>query len=331
MGEEASETDTADAVHDDVFDREQLPPEDAFSALQNEVRIAVLRVLWAAENTPISYSELERRVPVDSNNFNYHVDKLVGHFVRRTDAGYELRQAGAEVIRAVITGHITEEVSLGPVESDARCPFCGSAIEVQYVDGIFSARCTGCVGVIRDESLPRGTIMHYVFPPAGVIGRTPAELLSAAHVLYDAKITPMLNGVCPECAGTVDHSLDWCSDHRLVDDDLCASCDGRFAIWTTHECDRCGYARQFVPWFKLLAEPAVIAFYHEESDFDRTIPFNKLTWRNAPYVRSISQSVVSTDPIRIEVRIPLENAGLRATMDEDLALVEIERFEPDDQ
>jgi hypothetical protein len=329
MREEVSETNREDAVHDDVFDREQLPPEDAFSALQNEVRIAVLRVLWAAEDTPIPYAELKRRVPVESNNFNYHVDKLVGHFVRRTETGYELRQAGAEVIRAVITGHITEEVSLGPVESDARCPYCGSPIEIEYDDGIFSARCTSCAGVIRDETLPRGTIMHYVFPPAGVLGRTPEELLSAAHVLYDAKITPMLNGVCPECAGIIDQSLDYCDEHRQTDGELCETCDGRFAVWTIHECEHCGYTRQFIPWFKLLSEPAVISFYYEQTDFDQSIPFSKLTWENAPYIRSITQSVVSTDPLLIQVEIPVEGAELRATMDENLELVDIERSDRD--
>lgn len=331
MGEDVLEAEKAEVIHEDVqmLDRDQLPPADAFSALQDDTRLAILRVLWAADETPISYSELERRVPVESKNFNYHVEQLVGHFVRRTEAGYELRQAGAEVIRDVITGKITDDVSLGPIEIDARCPYCGSTIEIEYVDGLFSARCLGCAGVIRDEDVPQGTIMRYHFPPAGVIGRTPEELLAAAHVLYDAKITPMMNGVCPECAGTIDNSLDFCDDHRPADNGLCDTCDGRFAIWTIHECERCGYTRQFVPWFKLLAEPAVISFYHEHTDFDRTIPFSKLTWRNAPYVRSITQSVVSTDPLRIQVEIPFESAELRATMDESLEVLDIERSVPD--
>jgi hypothetical protein len=330
MVNDASETGEDVAITEDMLYREQIPPEDIFSVLQNEVRLAVLRVLWAAEDDPVSYTELERRSTVDTNNFNYHVDQLVGHFVRRTEDGYELRQAGTAVLRVVIAGSMTDHVTLGPIEIAARCPYCGFAIEIQYADGLFTARCTDCAGVTREKNSPRGTILRYAFPPAGVVDRTPAELLEAAHVLYDAKITPMLNGVCPECAATVDHSLDVCDEHRLADDGVCETCNGRFRVWTTHECCRCGYTRQFVPWFKLLSEPAVISFYYEQTDIVRPIPFNKLSFRNAPDVRSINQSVVSTDPIRIQVEIPLESAVLRATIDENLELVDIERGALDD-
>jgi hypothetical protein len=315
---------------EELLNRDHIPPEDVFSALQSEVRLAVLRVLWDATDTPIPYSELKRRVQVTSSNFNYHVDQLLGHFVRRGEEGYQLRHAGTEVVRTIIAGGITDELSLGPLEIDSKCPYCESAIEVRYDDGLFSARCTGCAGIINDEDLPRGTIIRYAFPPAGVVGRTPEELLAAAQALYDAKITPMLNGVCPECAGTVVHSLDICEAHALAENEVCDACGGRFTVWTTHECERCGYARRFVPWFKLLLEPAVISFYYEQSDFDRSIPFNKLVWRNAPYIRSITQSIVSTNPVEICVEIPLGTARLQATMDENLDLVDIQQTELDE-
>lgn len=328
MGADGADSTDPGVIHDNLqmLDREQIPPEDVFSALQNDVRLGILRVLWSAPDPPVAYADLERRVPAESNNFNYHLGQLVGHFVRRTETGYELRHSGEEIIRAVIAGDITDDVSLGPIEIDASCPYCGSTVEIRYTDGLFTARCTDCAGVVRDPDLPRGTFMRYAFPPAGVFGRSPEELLEAAHVLYDSKIMPMLNGVCPECAGTVDHTLDYCADHRPDDDGICPACDGRFAVWTIHECDRCAYARQFVPWFKLLSEPPVIAFYHEHTDFDQSVPFSKLTARNAAYIESITQTIVSTDPLRILVEIPFENAELRATMDEDLELLDVEQL-----
>lgn len=309
----------------EMVEHGRLSPDDAFGMLQNEVRLSILRVLWDADDSPISYAELERRTPVDTENFYYHLEQLVGHFVRRTDDGYELRYAGEVVVRAIVAGVITEDVSLPPREIDSRCPYCESAIEIQYVDELLTARCTGCGGVVRGDEFPPGTILSYYFPPSGLFGRSPEQVLEAAHVLYDAKVTPMLNGVCPECAATVDHSLHYCESHKPRADGVCDDCRSRFAVWTVHTCEHCGYTRQFVPWFKLLTEPAVISFYHEESDFDRRIPFSKLTWENAPYVRSISQSVVSTDPLRIRVRLPIEDAVLRVTMDEDLEIVDIER------
>ena len=312
----------------EMVDRHRLSPEEAFGVLQNEVRLAVLRVLWDATDAPVAFTELEERTSVDTDNFHYHLDQLVGHFVRRTEDGYELRYAGEEVVRAIVAGAITEGVSLEPIEIDSRCPYCGSSVVLQYLDERLTARCTGCGGVVRDDALPHGTILSYSFPPAGVMGRSPEALLEAAHVLYDAKVTAMLDGVCPECAATVDHSLVWCDAHDPGDDGICETCDSRFAVWTVHACEHCGYERQFVPWFKLLAEPAVIVFFREHSDFDQSIPFSKLTWRNAPYVRSISQTVVSTDPLRIRVDMPLGDAELSVTVDEDLEIVEMERSTP---
>lgn len=331
MSTEPPDQPGSDTVPDvgELADHDQLSPESAFGVLQNEVRLAVLRVLWEADDGPLAYTELEDRTPVDTDNFYYHLERLVGHFVRRTEDGYELRYAGEAVVRSVVTGAITEDVSLAPVAVDSRCPYCASTIEIEYVDEQLTARCTSCAGVVRDDDLPPGTILSYGFPPAGVLGRSPDELLAAAHVLYDAKVTPMMNGVCPECAATVDHSLDACEDHEPDDGGLCDACDGRFAVWTVHTCDHCGYTRQFVPWFKLFSEPVVIAFYHEHSDFDRTIPFSKLTQENAPYVRSITQSVVSTDPMRVRVELPLNGAELAVTMDEALEIVDVERSVPD--
>lgn len=312
----------------DVVDRNGLAPAEAFGVLQSEVRLAILRALWAAPDEPVPYAALERRTAAETDNFHYHLEQLVGHFVRRTDAGYELRYAGEAVVRAVVAGWITDDVSLAPLVIDDHCPYCESAIEIRYLDEQLTARCTGCGGVVRGEELPPGTIMHYGFPPSGVSGRSPEELLEAGHVLYDAKVTPMLNGVCPECAAAVDHAFVVCEDHDPGADGLCPACDARFAVWTAAECQRCGYTRQFAPWFQLLSEPAVIAFYHEHSDFDRTIPFSKLTWENAPYIRSITQSVLSTDPLRVRVDMPLEAAELRVTMDEAFEIVELERVEP---
>ena len=302
-----------------------MPPEDAFGVLGNRIRMAILRTLWESPERAVPYAELERRTPVSTDNFNYHLEKLVGQFVRRSDDGYTLRYAGEHVVRAVVTGVFTEDPSLEPVVIDSRCPYCGSPVELRYADERLTARCTSCGGVIDDEEYPQGTYMSYGFPPSGLAGRTPEELLEAAHVFYDSKVTPMMDGVCPECAARVDHAISTCEDHAPGDDGLCRACDTRFAVWTEYTCERCEYARRVPPWFRLLNEPAVISFYHEHGDFEQTVPFKKLTWENAPFVRSISQSVASTDPLEILVEFPLGDAALAVTIDADLEILAVER------
>lgn len=164
------------------------PPEEAFSILGNETRMGILQALW--DDDRLSFSELRERVgAADSGNFNYHLNRLADHFIRRTEEGYELRYGGEQVIRAVLMGSITEDPNLRPVEIDAKCPYCGSAVEMRYEDDRLMVRCTCCDGIVSGE-YPVGTYMSYNFPPAGLRGRTPEEVLDAAHTFYDCKITP---------------------------------------------------------------------------------------------------------------------------------------------
>lgn len=309
------------------FDPRGVSPTDAFSALGNPTRLSILRALWDADSGPVPFAELERGTAAETDNFTYHLDQLVGHFVRRTEDGYALRYAGETVMRAVVAGLFSESSTLPWSAFESRCPYCGAGVEMQYDDDRLTVRCTSCGGTTGVETYPPGTFMSYGFPPAGLLGRSAAEVLEAAHVFYDSKITPMMAGVCPECAGTVDHSFRVCGRHEPGEDGLCAECDTRFSVWVEYTCDFCAYQRSSPPWFKLLTDPAVIAFYHEHSDFDQSVPFSKLTWENAPYVRSITQTVVSREPLRIRVDIPLEAAELRVTVDSDLEVVSLDHVD----
>lgn len=229
-------------------------------------------------------------------------------------------------MRAVLTGVFNESPSLAPIEIDERCPYCGTAVELQYRDEQLTARCTGCGGVVRADEFPSGTYLRYGFPPSGLAGRSPEAVLEAAHVLYDSKIAPTMAGVCPECAGRVDHSLDVCGDLELAEDGLCYACDTRFSVWTEYACSRCRY-RRTTPWFELLTDPAVIACYNEHTDFGQTVPFSTHTWENVPYIRCISQSVRSGEPLRVTIVVELEPAEREVVLDENLAVVEVDRTE----
>lgn len=78
-----------------------LPPDEAFAALGNETRIAILLAL-EGRGDALSYSELKRQVGVyDSGRFNYHLDRLLGHFVDGTSDGYRLRDVGRRAAWAV--------------------------------------------------------------------------------------------------------------------------------------------------------------------------------------------------------------------------------------
>lgn len=291
---------------------EESTPEEAFAVLGHTTRLTTLRVLWEADE-PQSFASLRRAVaPDDTGNFSYHLGKLTSHFVRKADEGYVLRYAGEQVIRAVLSGTITSDPVVAPGGTDDRCPFCESALEMSYDREVITVQCTGCGGVIGG-GLPAGTCMQYEFPPAGLVGRSRGTAVDAAHVLYDSKIAPMIKGVCPECAGSVGWDHDVCDGHERGDSGLCPRCETRYEVWSTAECDHCQYTRRFPPWYAALNHPAAIAFLYDHG-IDEKVPFRKITWDNARYVRDISVTAVDADPARFRVTILVEGDRLVLSM-----------------
>lgn len=101
-GEEGSATQSSGGTP------ETLSSEDAFAVLGDETRLQILQALGEADE-PLAFSELFERIEYeDSSNFGYHLRKLVGHFVRKSDEGYTLWEAGRRVVEAVLAGAMTE-------------------------------------------------------------------------------------------------------------------------------------------------------------------------------------------------------------------------------
>jgi DNA-binding transcriptional ArsR family regulator len=91
-----------DKPTEDVGDVETLPPDRAFELLSNETRIAILRVLASADEECLPFSILRKRVGIDdSGQFNYHLNRLAGHYVRRTRDGYIICQTGTDALEAI--------------------------------------------------------------------------------------------------------------------------------------------------------------------------------------------------------------------------------------
>lgn len=306
----------------DGFDGSRLPPAEAFSILGNELRLTILQVLWEADD-PLTFAELRDRVGRDdSGNFNYHLGRLVDDFVRKSAEGYELRYAGAEVVRSIVAGTITEDTSLPPTPIDDYCPYCDAPVEVRYDEEVLTVSCTECSGVVGGE-FPDGTYMSYGFPPGGLTGRSLEEVVTAAHILYDSKIHAMMSGVCPECAGTVEVTVDVCDDHD--EDGFCGRCGTRYSVWSEYVCETCRYRRKSAVWFEALNHPAVVSFLHEFAGLEETVPFRKLTSDHAGIVRNITEEIRSTDPYRFRIRIVADDRTLLVDLDEELDVRTVSR------
>lgn len=100
---------------------------DALTALANEHRIEILRVLADADE-PLAFSDLRESVGMyDTGQFNYHLTELCGRFVRTTDSGYELGHAGERVVLAAagLDSDGARALAEQATTDDNECPVCG--------------------------------------------------------------------------------------------------------------------------------------------------------------------------------------------------------------
>lgn len=294
-----------------------LTPDEAFAALGNETRVNILQALWEADGS-LAYSALKESVGVrNSGQFNYHLSKLVGHFVESVADGYELRMAGEHIVAAVLSGTLTEDPSFEPVLLNGTCPHCEAPVEAAYADETLTVWCTGEEGHIPTDSRP-GAIAEIPFPPAGLTGRTPDEVAQAAMAWGDSHITPMYDGVCPRCAGPVSLSLQVCDNHEGGDGRVCENCDAVFAVWAHRICEVCRFEFMVPGWHQLLKYPAVAGFFH-----DREVMTSSWTWEvlTAEVVRPIEEEF-DEDPFRLRYRFQAKGDKLDVTLDERLRVID---------
>lgn len=307
------------------------PAEEVFRVLGNETRLAVLLALWDAydpdaDTNALSFSELYRAVDFDNpGNFNYHLKRLVGYFVRKTDEGYELRRAGRKLARLILAGVGVEDLTLAPTVIDKACQFCGAATAVAYEDEWLYILCTECEGFYAGhDGMPEGALTGMEFDPAGVANREPAEMLHAAWTIAVHALQCAVQGVCNECSGTMTCELRICEAHDP--EGVCATCGRRLDVMAKFRCAVCKNHHMAPPRTVVASHPAVVAFYHDHGapsqyemrDFAGLAEQKRL-------VMAHEQELVSTDPVRIEVVVRHAEDELRVTLDEELHVVDTTR------
>ena len=313
----------ADSHPADVDDADGLSPDEAFALLGNETRVEIIRALWEAHEPfggdAVSFSELHDRVGVrDSGQFNYHLEKLTGHFVERTDEGYELRQRGLTFAYSVVAGTAGGDRTLPPAEVDVPCSFCGAPTTVSYEDEHLYHRCTECDGFHSGfGDFPEGTLSVHPFAPAGLSGRTPEEIFAAERTQAKHERAMMVDGVCPKCSGPVEPDLRICEDHD-ASDGVCPACCTLDQIQALYACSVCKHAWMLGPKLSVAAHPAVIGFYYE-----RGIEFDVADYEHGARLNEWEKELVSEDPVEIRVTIPVEGDELRLALDEELDVINV--------
>ncbi|AGB17022.1 hypothetical protein Halru_2440 [Halovivax ruber XH-70] len=319
----------------DAADAATLAPDDAFAVLANETRFEIVRALWELYepddpanvvkfadlydgDTAVTFSELYDRVGYgDTGNFNYHIEQLTDHFVRRTDSGYELTEAGFEIARAVIAGTVSERPSIDTAEIDATCPRCDAPVVVSYENHHVKVSCSQCLGIWQNAAGDEGVLFTFAFPPAGLSHRTPDEAFHATLAYNFNRIRSFIHGVCPDCSSVVEGSLDICEPHEPGGRGGCPDCHRRHRIEVSTVCNRCKSVARGPLTIAIFAHPTLISFLH-----DHGAVHHFASWETFHLAQTVSEDVVDTDPVRIRLTVPCDDDRLQLTLDESLEVVD---------
>lgn len=280
---------------------ERLSPAEAFEVLGDEVRLSILRAL-KDDREPVSFSELRERIGVsDSGRFNYHLDRLRGHFIRRADDGYELRYHGKRVVETVLSGTFTDTATVAPFEVEGSCYACDGALEGVYDDERVTIRCTAC----------EERILSIDYPPSALQGRDPEELMAAYARWSMARVALAADGVCPSCGGRTE---------RLLYE---PGTDLPFDVLPAFECAVCTHRASTSFAAVAMRRPVVASFYADHGVDLEDHPY----WDVEPCVTGEDTTVHSRDPLDVEVAFPAGDEVLRVRLDDNLEIVRTVREE----
>lgn len=278
---------------------------DAFAALGDETRVAILEALVDArcedpEHPELSFSALRERVGVaDSGRFNYHLGQLRGQFVESEDGAYSLTEAGNEVVGAILAGTYDEVLDLDPASLQGDCPFCGTPVVAHFGDG-----------QLRVECESEHPLLVTALPPAAATDRSTDELVDFAVRKSYAQLDLVTAGICSECYGNVEGEI------RPVESE-----DDALPAYSYHtECARCGYVTGSVAAVAALRDKAFVAFCHDHG----VAVGERLPWA-LPGIVDDDTTMTGENPPRYETSFELDDERLVVTFDDTGEVVDTGR------
>jgi hypothetical protein len=307
---------------------------DLFALLSDETRLSTLLALWSAPDPPLdgrasgaddavlSFTALRDRVGVGhGGRFNYHLDRMVGTVIDRTQDGYRLSAVGAELARAVVALSGVEE----PFESaalDLPCPLCGGSTAVTYRHGRAYRECRSCDGHhAADANLPGGALLWAPATPAVLRERRPWRAFAALRTKLHHDHALRVAGVCPTCAGPVEHRLELCDAHRPPQDGPCQACGRTFDPAVRFVCTACKHWTTTSVTEVAMCHPAVGAFAWDHDVAPGYDADDTARW--VEVLVDHDQTVRAHSPPRVEVTLAYDGDELALTFGPDLSVLAV--------
>ena len=311
-------------------DSDYLSPDEAFAAIGHDIRIRILEALTDADRAdrPLSFSELRERVgTVDSGKFNYHLDKLAGHFLERSDDGYGFRPSGKRVAEAILSGAVTEAPTLELTRIDRACQHCGARVAVTYRRERLAVFCPACPGNFGSsnvqEAVPSipdeyGFLGNLDVPPAGVTDRSASEVYETATVRSLSDRLVAASGTCPRCSASLDEWHTVCDDHG-AESGGCAACGNRYAALHSASCTNCPFDQR-VPFGLYLLDDTDLQSFLTANGINLVSPD---TERYTDVVMNYEETAVETDPFEAQFTFTADGGAIRLTVDDEYNVVDV--------
>lgn len=272
-------------------------PSEAFQPLGNEVRTRVLAALLDSERgkTVKTFSELAEASGTDTTaGFAYHLRQLTDHYLRETENGYTLTDAGVRIARAIESGAYTHSVDRDPVAIDDPCPFCEEpTLVAAATDNTVTVRCQACERALLGLS----------FPPGGHRTHTDEAFPGALDRLYRHRVSLLTAGSCPECGGASSARVGY-ADTETESNRAQLQLD----------CAGCGYALACPVTLAVLDHPEVVSFYHDHGEDIRDRPI----WNVG---REWRETILSDDPWCVRVSTELEGEEVALFVGRDATVI----------
>jgi hypothetical protein len=285
---------------------EQPTPEEAFDVLAHELRFDILRELNGASG-PVPFSDLHDAVDVrDSGQFNYHLSKVVGPFVHKSDDGYRLSTAGKRAVGTVFAGEFSGEPlrDVEPVPTEGSCHECGTGLEAVFGDSRVRIHCPSCEVVVTEPEIP----------PGALTGWDREELPRMVNHWLRRWLTSVDLGLCEYCDGrtitTVCRPGEPAAQGWFED-------DSELDTVVVYECQRCGHWTNAIVPFAALFRPPLVAFYYDHGINLR----NQQLWA-LDLIEGSRTAVVQETPLQVELSITLDDETRRFVFDREMTLVE---------
>lgn len=271
-------------------------PEDMFSLLADSTRLDIIRVL-GEEGESLTFTELQARVATDdSGRFNYHLNRIVGAFVRKTEDGtYELSYAGGRVIGAIYSGEFRRNVSFEPFQLDSKCLNCEIPIEATYKDEVVTIQCPNC----------EKANCRFWFPPHGIQDHSDEQLTNVLDRWLQHRYPLKVHGICDNCTGVIEADIVDEAEFKHPEDPVCIQ----------YECERC-------PEDALLSLSSFIYMHPEviSQSISKGVDITNVEAWNVRSFLDPTIEVRSKEPWIIDVAFHIGETELLATIDENLSV-----------